>query len=219
LAAVSRIPSIEERRRAAKLGRTLADHKLALDSVVFFTHPSNTVEVVSIEELKKIYKATNITWNKAMLTSDISSNIDRFSLSRESGTFTYFKERVMYGEDTSDNIIHIYTPGQILDMVASNPSSLGFCSLTVLKNKNFPSRDKVKILKVASIFDENGTKPILDDLSLELSMVRRGEYPLTRYVYLISAGDLTDAQAKFIDFMRSDDAQAKLGEYGLVGIN
>jgi phosphate transport system substrate-binding protein len=219
IAAVSRIPTIEERKRAAKLGRTLADHKIALDSVVFFTHPSNSEEVISIEELKKIYKASNISWKKAILTSDITSNIDRFSLSRESGTFTYFKERVMYGEDTSDNIIHIYTPGQILDMVASNPNALGFCSLTVLKNKSFPSRTKVKILKIASIFDENGTKPISDDLSLDLGMVRKGEYPLTRYVYLITAGNLTDAQAKFIDFMRSEDAQAKLGEYGLVGVN
>lgn len=219
LAAASRIPNIEERRKAAKLGRPLADHKLALDSVVFFVHPSNPIETISIDELKKIYKADEITWKEASLSSRSDQKLDRFSLSKQSGTYAYFKERVMYGEKTSDQVIHIYTPGQMLDMVSANPNGLGFCSVTVLKNKNFSSRDKVKVLKIASIFDEKGSKPIKDDRSLDVDLVKRGEYPLTRYLYLITAGDLTDAQAKFIDFMRSPDAQAKLGEYGLVGIN
>jgi len=219
LAAVSRIPNIEERRRAAKSGRQLADHKMALDSVVFFVHPSNPLETFSIDELKKIYKAEEITWREASLSNRSDQKLDRFSLSKQSGTYSYFKERVMYGESTSDQVIHIYTPGQMLDMVAANPNGLGFCSVTVLKNKNFTSRDKVKVLKITSIFDETGSKPIKDDMSLDVDLVKRGEYPLTRYLYLITAGDLTDAQAKFIDFMRSPDAQAKLGEYGLVGIN
>ena len=219
LAAVSRIPNIKERRRAAKSGRQLADHKMALDSVIFFVHPSNPLETISIDELKKIFKAEEITWREASLSSRSDQKLDRFSLSKESGTYTYFKERVMYGEATSEQVIHIYTPGQMLDMVAANPDALGFCSVTVLKNKNFPSRDKVKVLKITSIFDEKGSKPIRDDKSLDVDLVKRGEYPLTRYLYLITAGDLTDAQAKFIDFMRSPDAQDKLGEFGLVGIN
>ena len=219
LAAVSRIPNIAERKKAAKEGRALADHKMALDSVVFFVHPSNPLETISIDDLKKIYHAREITWREASLSSKSEEKLDRFSLSKESGTYAYFKERIMYGEDTSDEIIHLYTPGQMLDMIAANPNALGFCSVTALKNRDFMSRDKVKVLKIASIFDEDGTKPVKDYLSLDVSLIKRGEYPLTRYLYLISAGDLTDAQAKFIDFMRSPDAEAKLGEYGLVGIN
>ena len=219
LAAVSRIPNIQERRRAAKSGRQLADHKMALDSVIFFVHPSNPLETISIDELKKIFKAEEITWREASLSNRSDQKLDRFSLSKQSGTYAYFKERVMYGETTSEQVIHIYTPGQMLDMVAANPNALGFCSVTVLKNKNFSSRDKVKVLKITSIFDEKGSKPIRDDKSLDVDLVKRGEYPLTRYLYLITAGDLTDSQAKFIDFMRSEDAQAKLGEFGLVGIN
>lgn len=219
IAAASRIPNIQERKKAAKVGRPLADHKMALDSVVFFVHPSNPVQVLSIEELKKIYKAEVITWKEASLSSRSEQKVDRFSLSKQSGTYSYFKERVMYGENTSDQIIHIYTPGQILDMVAANPNALGFASVTVLRNKDFNNRTNVKVLKISSVFDESGAKPIREDLSLNVDMIKRGEYPLTRYVYLITAGDLTDAQAKFIDFMRSEEAQDKLGEYGLVGIN
>jgi ABC-type phosphate transport system substrate-binding protein len=124
----------------------------------------------------------------------------------------------MFGEEVTENVIHIYKPDQLLEMVASNPDAIGFCSLSVFMNKEILNRAKVKILRVGSAFDDNGTKPIDDMGRLDAATVRSGEYPLTRYLYLISAGELDNAQAQFIDFMRSPLVQNQMTNYGLVGI-
>ena len=218
LAASSRIPSLDERKEAASKSRALADHRIALDSVVFFVHPSNPIETLTVDELKTLYSDDLITWNALTLQNSSPGKISRFSLSKQSGTFNFFKDRVMFGEDVSEEVIHIYKPNQLLEMVATNKDAIGFCSLSIFMNKDIANRSNVKIIRIGSIFDENGTKPVDAAGRLDSQTVRTGEYPLTRYLYLVSAGELSDSQAKFIDFMRSPEVQGRLTNYGLVGI-
>jgi len=219
LAVSSKIPSVAERREAADLGRPLADHKIALDSVVFFVSPSNKLEQLTIEDIKKIYSSSELTWNQVALATPYKQPIMRFSLSKDSGTYAFLKDRIMYGDESAKEIIHIYTPEQILEMVAKNEYAIGFCSLSVFMNPSIPNRKAVKIIKISSSADFPGAKPIDIDGELDKELISRGEYPLTRYLYIISAGDLSDAQAKFIDFMRGPDAQGIMPNYGLVGVN
>jgi phosphate transport system substrate-binding protein len=213
LAASSRIPTVIERKKAIQAGKPLSDHKIALDSVVVFVHTSNPISVLSVEDLKKIYSKSDLSWKDLQKENSSDQKIARFSLSKESGTYAFFMDRVMYSEPTSDGVIHIYTPDKMIDLVASNPYAIGVASLSALMN-----RKDVKVLKISSVFNETGTKPLTDSGSMDSTLIQRGEYPLTRYLYLISAGELTDSQAKFIDFMRSPQAQAKLVDYGLVGV-
>lgn len=213
LAASSRIPTVEERKKAINQGNPLADHKIALDSVVVFTHKSNPINALSVDDLKKIYSASNISWREINSAYASDQKVSRFSLSKESGTYAFFMDRVMYSEPTAEGVIHIYTPDQMLDLVSANPNAIGFASLSAVVG-----RKDIKVIRISSVFDEKGTKPLTDDANLDANLVRRGEYPLTRYLYLISAGQLTDAQAQFIDFMRSPQAQSKLSDYGLVGV-
>ena len=218
LAAVSRIPNLDERKQAAAKNTPLADHRIALDSVVFFVHQSNPVETLTTDEIKEIYASDLITWNALTVQSRSAEKIARFSLSKQSGTFNFFKDRVMFGEAVTEEVIHLYKPNQLLEMVASNPNAIGFCSLSVFMNKEIANRENVKIIRIGSIFDDNGTKPIDNMGRLNAQTVRNGEYPLTRYLYLISAGELNNAQAKYIDFMRSPQVQSQMTNYGLVGI-
>ena len=218
LAAVSRIPNLDERREAAEKNKALADHRIALDSVVFFVNQANPIETLTTDELKEVYAKDLITWNALTVQSRSAEKIARFSLSKQSGTFNFFKDRIMFGEKVTENVIHIYKPDQLLEMVSSNPNAIGFCSLSVFMNKEIANRVKVKILRIGSIFDDNGTKPVDSMGRLDAQTVRTGEYPLTRYLYLISAGELNNNQAKFIDFMRSPAIQDQLTNYGLVGI-
>ncbi len=214
LAASSKIPSVEDRKKALALGRSMADHKIALDSVVVFTNRSNPIEVLSVDDLKKIYKQEHIKWNE--LTGGTGeAEVAKFSLSKQSGTYAFFSDRVMFSESMSGNVIHVYDPIQMIQMIASNPNAIGFSSLSAVRKAGV---DKVKIIKIASVFNEKGTKPLLADGSIDVDVIQRGEYPLTRYLYLVSAGEISDEDAKLIDFMRSPEIQTNLPDYGLVGI-
>lgn len=119
----------------------------------------------------------------------------------------------MYMQPVNSDVIHVYNPIQMMDLVAADPDAIGFASLSAVKGSNL-----VKVLKVSSIFDESGTSPLNNQSEINADTVKRGEYPLTRYLYLVTAGPIADEVAKVIDFMRSPSAQSKLADYGLVGI-
>ncbi len=214
LAASSRIPSAEERKRAIKLNRPISDHKIALDSVVVFVNKSNPIEVISVDDLKRIYKEEHIKWNE-LPGSGAGTEITKFSLSKQSGTYAFFIDRVMFSEAISSNVVHVYDPIQMIQLISSNPTAIGFASLSAIKESG---SDKVKVIKIASVFNEQGTKPITADGTIAADVIQRGEYPLTRYLYFVTAGEISDEVAKVIDFMRSPEAQSKLADYGLVGI-
>lgn len=212
IAASSRISSVDERKKAIRLNRPVSDHKIALDSVVVFVNKASPIEVLSVDDLKKIYKEEHIKWNE-VLASAPTAEITKFSLSKQSGTYAFFKDRVMFSEPFSAGVIHVYDPVQMIQLVSDNPNAIGFASLSAIKGS-----DKVKVIKIASVFNEQGTKPIDSAGVIAVDVIQRGEYPLTRYLYLITAGEISDQAAKVIDFMRSPDAQSKLADYGLVGI-
>jgi phosphate transport system substrate-binding protein len=212
LAASSKLPSADDRKRAIKEGRPIVDHKVALDSVVVFVNKSNPIDVISVDQLKQIYSGQIKEWRQVDY-SGYQYPINKFCLSKQSGTYAFFMDRVMFMQPINSEVIHVYNPIQMIDLVAADPDAIGFASLSAVKGSNL-----VKVLKVSSIFDESGTSPLASNNEINVDVIKRGEYPLTRYLYLVTAGQIADEVAKVIDFMRSPSAQSKLADYGLVGI-
>jgi phosphate transport system substrate-binding protein len=214
IASCSRIPTVEERKKAIKLSnKELVDHKIALDVVVVIVNKANPVEVLSVEDLQKIYSREAIRWRDFQ---GLDFPIKKYSKTFEHGTVSFFKERVLYGDSFSNDVTQIYDIKQILDLVENDPNAISFASLSDVKNRN------VKILNIATVFDDRGVSPVSMDvngnLSITVDLVKQGQYPLSRYLYLVTAGKLTTNVAKFVDYMRSGSVQSKLDMYSLVSI-
>ena len=214
VASCSRIPTVAERKKAVKLSdKELVDHKIAFDVVVVIVNKANPIEVLSVEDLQKIYSSEAIRWRDFQ---GFDAPIKKYSKTFEHGTVSFFKERVLYGDAFSNDVTQIYDIKQILDLVENDPNAISFASLSDVKNHN------VKILNIATVFDDRGVSPVSVDvngnLSIAVDMVKQGQYPLSRYLYLVTAGKLTTNVAKFIDYMRSGSVQSKLDKYSLVSI-
>jgi phosphate transport system substrate-binding protein len=209
IAVCSRIPTIDERKKSQQEGILLADHKIALDAVAVTVHPSNPLNSVSVDVLRKIFAADNPNWNDYTY---YDRSIERFSPSLHNGTHYFFQERVMFTEKMSPQVVQVYDIGQMINLVASNPSAIAYASLSDVIDK------PVKVLAVSTILDDRAISPLRDGGLIDVTLIKRGEYPLTRYVYAVTAGELTDATAKFIDFLRSNEVQSSLGRNGLVSI-
>ena len=214
IASCSRIPTVSERKKAVKLsGKELVDHKIAFDVVAVIVNKSNPVDTLSIEDLQKIYSREALSWREFQ---GFDGPIKKYSKTFHHGTVSFFKERVLYGDPFSNDVTQIYDIKQILDLVENDPNAIAYASLSDVRNRN------VKILKIATVFDENGISPVIIDdngnMSIAVDMVKQGQYPLSRYLYLVTAGKLTTNVAKFIDYMRSGSVQSKLDRYSLVSI-
>lgn len=210
IASVSRIPSVEERKKAQRLNTVLVDHKIALDAVAVFVNYANPLNVLSIDDLKRIYQSESINW---LDFAGNFSEVKAFSKSELSGTYAFFKERVLFSEPMAESVIKIYKTDQIVKMIEESPNGIGYASTSNIIGRN------VKVLKISTAFDENGSSPLSYSGSINEISVSRGEYPLTRYLYLITTGEISENEAKLIDFLRSDEIQSMLSSYGIVPIN
>lgn len=210
IAASSRIPSIKERKKSQKIGKLLGDHKVALDAVAVFVHPSNPVKSLSVEDLKKIFSTNSETW---WGYGGNQIKLNKYSPNPQSGTFYFFKDRVMFHEEFSEDVIKMFDINQLIEMVENDPSAIGFSSISNVRGRN------VKLVPLTTFFNkESGVKPLTNDGLINSQAIKRGDYPLTRYLYLLTAGELDDASAKFIDYFRSEEGQRILNSVGLVSI-
>jgi len=214
IASCSRIPTVSERKKAVKLsGKELVDHKIAFDVVAVIVNKANPIDTLSVEDLQKIYSREALSWREFQ---GFDGPIKKYSKTFHHGTVSFFKERVLYGDPFSNDVTQIYDIKQILDLVENDPNAIAYASLSDVRNRN------VKILKIATVFDENGVSPVIIDdngnMSIAVDMVKQGQYPLSRYLYLVTSGKLTTNVAKFIDYMRSGSVQSKLDRYSLVSI-
>lgn len=210
IAASSRMPSVAERKESKIRSRLLADHKVAMDAVAIIVNPSNPIESLSVEDLMNIF-SQEPTWKDYSWLGNLNT-IERITSSPESGTYGFFRERVMFTEKISADVVKVYNTQHIIDMVSENPNAIGVISASQVKT------DKVKALKISTMFHESGVSPFISAGLLNATAIKRGEYPLTRYLYLISAGDLTEPVANMIDYLRSPNGQKALAEKGLFSI-
>ncbi|MCH2226429.1 MAG: substrate-binding domain-containing protein [Candidatus Caenarcaniphilales bacterium] len=217
LASCSRIPTIAERKRAIKIsGKELVDHKMALDVVVIVVNKLNPVSVLSVEDLQKIYSKEAVSWSEF---GGNQSEVKKYSKTFHHGTVSFFRERVLYGDKFASDVTQIYDVNQVMDFVESEPNAISFASLGDVKGRD------LKILKISTIFEEKGIAPVIiseengvKKITIDTEKVRKGQYPLSRYLYLVSLGKLTTNVAKFIDYMRSGSVQSQLYKYNFVSI-
>ncbi len=210
IAASSRMPTIDERRDAQKRGRLLEDHKVAMDAVVVVVNPANPIQQLSLDDLRKIYSGF-AKWSDFGWTIN-STKIEKFSGPPEGGTYAFFRDRVLYSEAFGDDVIPVVGTSQMMRMVENNPNAIAFIGAGDMMNFK-----TVKILKLSTVFDNKGVSPIIAD-SLNTSALRRGEYPLTRYVYLISAGDISQTAITLIETMSGEESKAAFAKNGLLSI-
>ena len=187
---------------------------MALDVVVVVVNEANPVNVISVEDLQKIFSTENVSWK---YFGGNNSPVKKYSKTFHHGTVSFFRERVLYGDKFAPDVTQIYDVKQVMDFVEDDPTAISYASLSDVKNR------KVKILKISTIFDEKGVSPVMfkningkRELIIDKDKVRKGQYPLSRYLYLVSVGKITSNVAKFIDYMRSGSVQSQLYKYNIV---
>ncbi len=216
VAASSRMPTIEERREAQKRGKVLEDHKVAMDAVVVVVNPVNPVQGLSLDDLRKIYSGY-ARWSDFGWVGNFAK-VEKFAGPPEGGTYTFFKERVMYSEALGEDVLSIVGENpntginSMMHMVENNPNAIAFIGAG-----DMMSFKTVKVLKLSTVLDNKLVSPIIGD-SLNTTALRRGEYPLTRYVYLITAGEISKQVDELIKTVRGDGAKAAFAKNGLLSV-
>lgn len=204
IANASRQMKPEEVEAAEANGVSPVEFVVARDAIAVVVHPSNPVDTLSFGQISDIYTARVTNWQEV-------GGDDRpiVLLSRESnsGTYVYFLENVVrMGDEQSDRL---FSPGTLLmpssegitAEVSENPNAIGYDGL------GYVTREQ-KVVAIASDPDGPYVLPSVET-------VNDGSYPVSRPLYMYTAGEPSGQMAAYLDWVRSD-GQGLVAEVGFV---
>jgi phosphate transport system substrate-binding protein len=174
-------------------GVTPVQHVVALDCIVPVVHPSNPVDNLSKEQLKKIYTGDIKNW-KAVGGKDMTITV--ISRDSSSGTFGVWNKRVLDKERVRPDAQLQASNGAVAQAVAGNKTAIGYVGIGYLN-------DELKGLTVNGV--EASAKTALSKA-----------YPVARGLNMYTNGEPTGVVKDFIQYILSDEGQKMVEEEGFV---
>lgn len=170
---------------------------VARDGIALIVHPSNSVNSLTVEEIKGIYNGTYTNWSHVG-----GKDMEIVVIGRDSasGTREFFWKEVMKKGDFLPLMLEKNSNGAVTQTVIQTPGAIGYVGLGYLDGA-------VKALKIMS----NGK-----EVEPTIQNVQNGSYPLSRRLYMLVNGEPTGLIKAFIDFIVSDEGQAIVAEEGFV---
>lgn len=206
IANASRAMSAEEIVEAQANGFDPVEHVVAIDALAVIVHPDNPVSELTIQQLSDIYTGKITNWQA------VGGN-DRpiVLLSREtnSGTHVYFLEEVVrQGDGDSEEIFAPQTllmPSSvgITSELRRNPNAIGYDGL------GYVDPEHEKIIAVARSADAPYVMPTVETAA-------SGDYPLSRNLFMYTAGEPQGIIADYLDWILGPTGQAIVAQLGFV---
>ena len=197
VAAMSRPMKDSEFKAAADKGVQPVAHVVALDGLPILGHPSNPVQDLTVEQVRKIFLGAIRNWKEV---GGPDQKIVTISRDTNSGTYETFAKLVMNKEKIHENCEYVGSNGAIRQRVQSTPSAIGYAGLGFVDKT-------VKALKINGIYPSPET-------------VQTGEYPVARplFMYTNKYPKLGSTLYQFMTIHLTEDGQEMVEEIGFVPV-
>jgi len=189
-------------------GKDVKEFVVAYDALAVYTNPANPITTISVEELTEIWaEGGKITsWDQVM--PGMKGKIVLFGRQNNSGTYDYFREHVAgktpdkKQREFRGGISEMNGSAEVVENVAKTPLGMGYSGMGY-------KIDKVHWLKISPKKGEPGVEPAAD-------VARNGKYPISRKLYLYTAGEPTGEVKAYIDWILAADGQKVVEQEGFV---
>ena len=176
----------------------LIETTIAYDGIAISVNPNNTVEKLTIEQVKDIFKGTITNWNEVG-----GKDEEILVISRESGSGTRgaFEGLVKLEEKDADgnkfsalieDALIADGNGAVKANVASKDNAIGYLSFSYLDSS-------IKTLKI------NDVKPLVEN-------IENGTYKISRPFLLLTNDESSKVASDFIEYILSDEGQDIIAE-------
>lgn len=179
---------------ADRYGRLGIKFLIAKDALSVYLNPDNPVENLSMDQLRKIFSGEITNW-KDLGGSD--QPIVVITRSPNSGTYLYFKNHVLEGNEYTKNSLIRLTTESVLEEVEETKNAIGYGGIGF--------KEGVKFCKINNI------------LPSEIN-AQNDNYPITRYLYFIVLDNNKLEINDFIDWVLSPDGQAVVKKSGYISL-
>jgi len=196
IASASR-PMNDRERAALSQERHEVAHetRVALDALAIYVHGDNPIASLSIEQLASIYRGRTTSWAEL---GGPDRPIVLYSRENNSGTYAYFKEHVLGGADFAAEAQTLPGTAAVINAVSRDEGGIGYGGIGYAEG-----------VHTVPIVGADGTivEPSLENAT-------SGRYPLSRYLFLYTAGAPRGLAADFVGFVTSAEGQRLVNEAG-----
>lgn len=196
IADASRFIKQAEVEAAIENGNYPVPHRVAMDGIAVIVNPANSVEDLSLEDLKMIYSGEATNWSEF---GGADMEIVVVSRDSSSGTFEVFNDITLGEERLTQGALLQASNGAIAGLVSDTEGAIGYVGLGYLS-------DAVKAVEVNGVTPSNAT-------------VASGEFPIARPLFMFTDGWPEGLTLRFVNFVLSAEGQALIEEQGFVPLH
>jgi len=179
--------------RYASLG---VEIKSAKDGLSVYLNDVNSVHELTIDQIKSIYTGKITNWKDV---GGKDSKIIVYGRENSSGTYVYFKDNVLGGDDYTSSMQSLPGTAAVVNAVAKDKNAIGFGGAAYAKG-----------IKFAAVKKDAGSKAYLPTAE----NVKSGDYPISRFLYLYTKNRPTGELKDYIDWILSAEGQAIVTQVG-----
>ncbi|WP_292390473.1 PstS family phosphate ABC transporter substrate-binding protein [Methanosarcina sp. UBA5] len=195
IATASREIKAEEIKAARANGINPVEHAIAYDGISVIVNPQNPVSELTFDQLRGIYNGSISNWKEV---GGEDKPIVAISRDSSSGTYEYFKEEVLHGDEFRPDALTQPATGGIMGEVSQNPNAIGYIGVAYLDGS----------VKGLNLNRGNGS------VAPSPENITSGAYPLSRLLYFYTNGEPSGLTKEFIDFVMSKKGQNLVSEVG-----
>lgn len=205
IANASRSIKAEEIATAEENGFEPVEFIVARDAIAVIVNPQNPVTELTLGQISKIFQGQINNWKEV---GGEDRPIVRVSRETNSGTHTYFLERVIRLNDKNDHSIFsadtLLLPSSegIIAEVRDNPNAIGYDGLGYV----------IPEVKTIAVAEDVGQPYILPSVET----VNDNTYPVARDLYMYTRGQPTGIVKDYIDWIYLPKAQSIVLNLGFI---
>lgn len=178
-------------------GKRPTEYKVALDGLSIYVNPDNTLKEITLDQARQIFTGKVTNWKEI---GGPDAPITIYSRENSSGTYEFFKEHVLQGDDFAASAQTMPGTAAIVQAVVKDKNGIGYGGAAYGGSS--------KLLSVK----KDDSSPAIDPTE---ENVENGTYPIWRYLYVyvnptLDKGDIS----AYLNWIRSDDGQKYVKDIG-----
>lgn len=181
------------------------EYIIARDAIAVIVHLDNPISKLTLQQISDIYSGKINNWNE--IGGD-NRPIVRLSRETNSGTHVYFLEEVLRLGDKSNPTLFsqdtlLLPSSEVISAeIRDNPNAIGYDGLGYVTSD----------MKVVAVAKDTEHDPVLPSIT----SVNNNSYPISRDLYMYTAGEPSKIIGEYLDWIKSPEAQEIVAELGFV---
>ena len=162
---------------------------VAKDGLSVYLNESNPITQLTLDQLHAIYVGEITNWKEVGGTD---ADITLYGRENNSGTYGFFKDNVLKGEDFSPTVATLPGTASVVNAVSKDPDGIGYGGAAYAKG--------VKFCRLAATAADSAYTPDMEN-------VESGKYPLTRNLYWYLRNKPDGDIKRLVDWVLSPEGQ------------